>query len=231
MGMSQKYRHEDKFLIGFPQYRMLRSQLAVLMHCDSNASADGSYKVRSLYFDTMENRDFYEKEAGIEVRRKIRLRTYSAEAERAKLEIKNRRQNGIYKEVVSVSRQEAERLIINPADCEFLREHSVSSAHLYRYFMTDSYRPVLMIEYDREAYTLPFFQIRITFDQRIRACRKVSDFWQKEPLFTSVIPSNEIVLEVKYNDMIPDYLRRLLSLAESQSMSISKYYLARNLLG
>ena len=53
MGVNPIYRHEEKFLIGIPQYQMLKSMLSTVMHRDVYASEDGRYSIRSLYFDTM----------------------------------------------------------------------------------------------------------------------------------------------------------------------------------
>ena len=44
-----------------------------VVHTDSHNGPDG-YQVRSLYFDSLSNRDFQEKEDGLELRRKFRLR-------------------------------------------------------------------------------------------------------------------------------------------------------------
>ena len=158
MGVNPIYRHEEKFLIGIPQYQMLKSMLSTVMHRDVYASEDGRYSIRSLYFDTMNNKDFFEKESGIEIRRKIRLRTYMPEVRDFKLEIKNRKKNGIYKESVFLTREEAERFLINPRDYNFFLNYNTDAArHLVEYFATESYHPVIIIDYEREAFTLPFY--------------------------------------------------------------------------
>ena len=231
MGVNPIYRHEEKFLIGIPQYQMLKSMLSTVMHRDAYASLDGRYSIRSLYFDTMNNKDFFEKESGIEIRRKIRLRTYMPEARDFKLEIKNRKKNGIYKESVFLTREEAERFLINPRDYNFFLNYNTDAArHLVEYFATESYHPVIIIDYEREAFTLPFYHIRITFDTALRASRNVKDFFNVDSMFCPVLPWNEIILEIKYDFMIPDFLRRMLGTVPSQEMSISKYCISRSVL-
>lgn len=59
------------------------------MHLDSHSQGDG-YEIRSLYFDSIDDRDYQEKEDGIELRRKIRLRNYGSNSMFAMLEMKQK---------------------------------------------------------------------------------------------------------------------------------------------
>ena len=74
--MNEVLRQEKKFLISLDQMYALSARLAKFMHMDSHGSSEG-YIIRSLYFDSVDNRDYVEKEYGIELRRKIRLRMCS----------------------------------------------------------------------------------------------------------------------------------------------------------
>ena len=51
---------------------------------------DKGYFIRSLYFDTINNKAFYEKMEGIEERKKYRLRIYDTKDKNVKFEIKKR---------------------------------------------------------------------------------------------------------------------------------------------
>lgn len=230
--MGVVYRHEEKFLLRYPQYVELKQLLTPLMHRDLNAGADGSYTVRSLYFDRADNRDYHEKVNGVDRRQKLRMRIYGETPDKVKLEIKKRRDDGIYKETVTISRAEAERLLHSLPECEFLREHQTEAAsHAYALLRSEGYRPAVIIDYDREAFTLPFYKIRVTFDRRVRAARRIEEFMIPQCGMIPVLPADEIILEVKYNHMLPDFLRRALSSVPAQSMAVSKYQLSRELLG
>lgn len=85
------YRHEEKFLLRYPQYMELKQLLTPIMRRDQNAEADGSYRIRSLYFDRPDNRDYHEKVNGVNGRRKLRLRIYGRASDKVKLEIKTGR--------------------------------------------------------------------------------------------------------------------------------------------
>lgn len=69
--MREVLRQEKKYLMTYGQFRSLDGILSSLLHVDENGGKNG-YMVRSLYFDTLQERDYYEKEDGLEIRRKIR---------------------------------------------------------------------------------------------------------------------------------------------------------------
>lgn len=73
--MRDVLREEKKFLLNQVEALKLRNYLSNVVHTDSHNGPDG-YQVRSLYFDSLSNRDFQEKEDGLELRRKFRLRVY-----------------------------------------------------------------------------------------------------------------------------------------------------------
>ena len=226
------YRREEKFLLRCPQYMELKCLLAPIMRRDKNAGADGSYRIRSLYFDRPDNRAYHEKVDGADQRQKLRLRTYGESPDMVRLEIKNRRENGIYKETDVLSRQEASGLLGSAPEYGFLLDRSSPAAgRAYGLFSAEGYRPAVIVDYSREALTLPFYQIRVTFDRQIRAARGAEDFFKPQAGTVPVLPADEIILEVKYNHMFPAFLRRMLSSVEAQAMSVSKYYLSRELLG
>jgi hypothetical protein len=82
-------REEKKFLLNQAEALKLRNYLSNVVHTDSHNGLDG-YQVRSLYFDSLSNRDFQEKEDGLELRRKLRLRVYSPDADFALFEMKQK---------------------------------------------------------------------------------------------------------------------------------------------
>lgn len=59
--------------------------------------------IRSLYFDSLEDIDWQEKEDGIELRRKIRLRNYGSQSSFAKLEMKQKQGSNQKKAVPEVN--------------------------------------------------------------------------------------------------------------------------------
>ena len=90
--MNEVLRQEKKFLIGLPDYYYHSGNLAKFMLEDPHNRGDG-YPIRSLYFDSLEDRDFQEKVDGVAVRRKIRLRCYGPDSAFALLEVKQKEAN------------------------------------------------------------------------------------------------------------------------------------------
>ena len=91
--MNEVLRQENKYLLNSIDHMRINNKLKSFLQEDSNNGIDG-YKVRSLYFDTINEDDYEEKDAGIELRRKIRLRIYNPSDDTAKLEITH--EKGVY---------------------------------------------------------------------------------------------------------------------------------------
>ena len=87
--MNEVMRQEKKYAINLADGSYLRARLGGVMIQDAHNGALG-YAIRSLYFDTLDDQDFNEKIDGLELRRKVRLRIYSPDADSAKLEIKQK---------------------------------------------------------------------------------------------------------------------------------------------
>ena len=68
--MNDVFRSEHKYLISTSQRYSLSQALARIIAEDPHNQGDG-YLVRSLYFDSLDNRDFQEKEDGVFLRRKM----------------------------------------------------------------------------------------------------------------------------------------------------------------
>ena len=82
-------RTEQKYILNPLEKAHLEFVLNGTLHRDIH-SVGQSYMVRTLYFDTWDDRDFYDKVDGLEMRRKIRLRIYEPNAPYAKLELKEK---------------------------------------------------------------------------------------------------------------------------------------------
>ncbi|WP_157453700.1 VTC domain-containing protein [Clostridium sartagoforme] len=81
---------EKKYEMPYIVSRKLKSTLEVALKPDINNKENG-YMVRSLYFDTIFDNDYMDKEDGIEYRKKLRLRTYDLDSNILKLELKEKR--------------------------------------------------------------------------------------------------------------------------------------------
>lgn len=93
-----------------------------------------------------------------------------------------------------------------------------------------AYTPKVVVDYEREAYLLPVENIRITFDKRVRAY-KGDGLFEEHNAFVGVLAPEYMILEVKYDRYLPAYVENVLSSINMQRMSISKYCMAREIVG
>jgi len=144
---------------------------------------DTGYIVRSLYFDTLEDRDFFEKEAGVELRRKIRLRIYDPKAEYAMLEMKQKEGDYQLKRSLVISREDA--ILLSKGNYSCLLDYEDPFAmEMYLFMTMNLYRPKVIVEYRRDAFVVKENSIRLTFDHDIVATEASMDIF--DPNFTSV---------------------------------------------
>jgi len=224
------YRHEIKYFINKRQVVELIIFLKNNMCLDHNGDDTGSYWIRSLYFDTIDNDDYYEKIIGHNIRKKIRLRIYDTSTTSIKLEIKNKYNNYILKETVNISREDANKLI--NGDCNSLLSYNQNATNkVFAFMHRNFYLPTIIIDYEREAYLYPFQNIRITLDKNIRAAFNSKDLFKEDICMVPVINDDIFILEIKYDHMIPAFLQKVLSNFSTQKSQISKYCLGRNMLG
>lgn len=223
------YRSEWKYYISLSEYYYLRGLLQNIMTPDPNMGPGGEYFIRSLYFDSVDNIDYMNKVAGIENRKKIRLRIYDTDSDKVKLEVKNRFNSYMQKESLSITRDDALQMI--DGNFEVLDGFEASVAQKAKNIMVDNaYTPKVIVDYEREAFIYPEHNVRITFDKNIRAA--FSDrLFDPNLLMTPVITEPMMVLEVKFDQMLPEYIKNAISTARILNSSVSKYCMARELLG
>lgn len=219
-------RVEKKYLLDPVSESRLRNLLGAVMSADRHNGESG-YQVRSLYFDTLDNSDFYDKDDGYHYRKKIRLRIYSPEDKTAKLEKKEKLGDTQRKQSLSISRADAEKLIAG--DYTVLLSYPGSFAlSVYELMTSHHYLPKCLVEYNRTAFTAPENDTRITFDRDLRASECCYDLFSPSANLYPVSFQPVTTLEVKYNHFLLSYLTDLLALADTRQTSCSKYVLARS---
>lgn len=221
-------RSEQKYVLSHADAAALRERISRVLVRDAHGG-DAGYPVRSLYFDSLNQRDYTEKLAGVEVRRKIRLRTYDADAPSCKLEIKKKRGAHSEKLSVTVSRREAEALSSGDYSPLLHRLDNVREAGIfYETMALGCYRPTVLVTYNRLAFVHPAGDTRITFDSDIRASEGVRSLYDEAPFMVPVL-RDAIVLEVKYNEVLPEQVAKVLRPFQLTQTAFSKYSESRPL--
>lgn len=229
---SLPLRHELKFFINEMQYFVLSGILDQLLQRDPNGDEYNEYHIRSCYFDTIQNTAFFDKLAGVQNRDKYRIRIYNFSDQVIKLECKTKAGNLISKRSLSIPKLLCEQLLAgDPTGLETTRSGLLND--VFREMTVNLLRPVVLVDYVREAYLHPAEEVRITFDKQLR-----TGLWSRD-LFDPHVPTippfdeNVIILEVKYNRMLPAYIRDILSTycQGAQQSAISKYTWCRRFEG
>ena len=211
-------RHELKYFITPAELTVLRNTLAPLMQLDQGHE----YLIRSLYFDTINDDALEEKIAGVGNRKKYRIRIYNFSDRVIKLECKSKYGDLISKQSVSIPRELADQLIAG--DPEGLQRMRHPLLHdVYREMKTQLLRPVVIVDYVREAYIHPAEEVRITFDKQIRTGLYQTDMFNPNIPTYPVFDDPVEVLEVKYDEFLPTYMQAILSGITAQRSAVSKY--------
>lgn len=221
--MDKVYREEKKFLISVAEFIKKSHTLSHVMMEDPHNGTHG-YIIRSLYFDTIYDNDYYEKQAGIETRRKIRLRIYDPNAKFAMLEMKQKQGPNQLKRSLKISREDA--ICLTKGDYSPLLKYKEDfAAECYGMMNYRCYRPKTVIEYNRKAFIAKENKIRITFDNNIVATESCFDLFLPTLNMNPVLDKYCVVMEVKFNGFLLDYIRRLINSIDKSELSVSKYVL------
>lgn len=210
--MAVPLRHELKFFISPLQYQVLSRTLKATLNPDPNGDENNQYHIRSLYFDTAYDSALYDKINGTANRDKYRIRIYNFSDQMIRLECKSKFRDLISKRSVRITRDLAEQLIsADPTGLESTASGLVSDT--FREMRTNLLHPVVIVDYLREAYLHPAEEVRITFDMQLRSGLNSVDMFN--PYLPTVPPfdHDEIILEVKYNQVLPPYIASLLTYA------------------
>lgn len=225
-GDQKKFRNEIKYLCSEAQLRMIENRIKGICSLDANAGQEGSYRIRSLYFDDYYNTCFYENENGTDPREKFRIRIYNENVTKITLECKQKKAGKNHKESCGLAPSEMESLLrgrFSPS----LAESPKLLRKFYLNYQTRLLRPKVIVEYERTPYVYRDGNVRITFDRNISSSKQVGDFLKKEIRKRPVMPYGKHVLEIKYDEFLPDFLYNITQQQGLQRTAYSKYYLCR----
>ena len=207
---GRKSRHEIKILLTYPQYVELRARISGIMTPDPHMPGPEGYLIRSVYLDTAKNDAYYEKDSGVQHRNKYRIRAYNGDDSFIMLENKEKIDDRILKTGARITRADYDAVLQG--------DFSVLSAYdnplckeVYSLHSAQGLTPKVIVEYYREAFTHPLSMVRVTFDRFIAAGTNTLDMFDGKLYTSPVFQKREVILEVKYDDAFPMYLKQLLT--------------------
>lgn len=217
------YRHELKFLCSVGQKAMLRPRLMGLMKPDTHAGPSGQYRVRSLYFDSGHS-GYLANENGDEPREKYRIRIYNGSSDQIRLERKEKRRGLTRKVSCALSREQC-LCLMNGEAPPLNAQAPWLLKNLCALIAAGGMAPTVIVEYDRTPYVYPLGNVRVTFDENICASDRVSAFLESELPRRPILPAGRLVMEVKYDELLPDYIHQILQMENLHRTAFSKFYL------
>jgi hypothetical protein len=194
------------------------------MQTDSNANSDGTYRIRSLYFDSPGDKALKDKINGVDKREKFRLRRYIGHG-LINLEKKSKLHGLCYKQAVSLNAKEAAAII--KGDYSFMNDPERELLYeFYSKIKSQTLKPKTLVEYNREAFTYAAGNVRVTFDSGLHTGVYSKDFLSDT---VPLIPTGDgsILMEIKYDEFIPDEIYKATGLNARSAEAVSKYALCR----
>lgn len=206
-------RYEHKYLLDYETYLKIKDRLNKVLKLDDNSVGGKGYHIRSLYFDDIYDGALFDKSAGVSTRKKYRIRIYNYSENVIKLEIKRKFQDytKIYTGDVS----------------DFIDRDNEVMTNYYLQIRNNILKPKVIVDYYREAYVLPYNQIRITFDMNLSAAKPQYNIFTDDVYSKHLDDEYSRIIEVKYNNFLPDFVKKLFEPFPMTRLSVSKYVLCR----
>ncbi|MCR4739135.1 MAG: polyphosphate polymerase domain-containing protein [Lachnospiraceae bacterium] len=225
-------RKELKFLCDDRTLIQVENRIKGVMKRDIHQDGD-SYEIRSIYFDSPSDRCYYENQSGTGTRSKYRIRIYNCDGDYIRAEVKSKYYDTTKKVSTKISRDQF-KLLKKRGSLEMLFTGENRDATALKQFAdkvyAEGFSPAAIVRYDRSAYTYSPCNVRVTFDRNISACTAFDHFFDPAMPARPVCEPGIHVLEVKYDEFLPDHICTLLMAGDMRRTSFSKYYMARNML-
>lgn len=219
------YRVEDKYCCEKRELDILQGRLAPILKNDHMVDEKG-YIITSVYFDDIQDSCLNDTVDGNYKREKYRIRIYNNSFDVIKLEVKFKESNRILKKACTISREEMHTLL-NGKCIERDNLELNSPVSLFNLAIKcKGLRPKVIVEYDRRAFIHRHGNVRITLDRNLRYSTQINKFGFDKIIFQK-IRSYRNVLEVKYDEFLPDFIAQLLEIGNLRQTSFSKYQICR----
>lgn len=214
-----EYRKELKYFLRNTDMGQIKTNLNYIMKIDNNCK-NGKYTISSIYLETYNDTSYNQVINGLSERWKYRIRFYDYNDKFIKLEKKYKVNNLTKKSAIKLSKDDFERIMNNTlkvkkSNPELLNEIAIK-------MKTELLRPAILIEYDRIPYTYKAGNVRITIDYNIRYSRNYNKAFEQENKKHYL---KYKILEVKYDEFIPDFIRYKIEVNHLEQTAFSKYFM------
>ncbi len=211
------YREEIKYSLTDNDFNIINYNLKTFLKKDSYCKND-YYTISSIYFDDYNKTSYYQVKNGISERWKYRIRFYDYDDSYIRLEKKYKINGLTNKKSVRITKETLSSILDN--SIKFDKNFEPLLNEFILKMKTDLLRPIILIEYDRIPYVYKLGNVRITLDFNIRYTNKFNDIFNKDKRVYYLVNK---ILEVKYNEFMPDYIKNKIELKHLEQISFSKF--------
>ena len=96
---------------------------------------------------------------------------------------------------------------------------------LYSKTVSQRLKPAVIVDYTREPWVYDVGNVRITFDYNIRTGLKSTDFFNPDCI--TVPAGNEMIMEVKWDEVLPNIIKSAVRVTDTHTSAFSKYAMSR----
>ncbi len=215
-----QFRHEVKHEISNSDMLILRQRLRAVMKPDSHA-VNGKYEIRSLYFDDLNDKALREKLDGVSDREKYRIRLYNHDTSVIHLERKCKHAGLGYKNTAVLTESQARAIAEGDVSVLAQSDNDVVLG-FYSAVRSRGLVPKVIVDYTREPFVFAAGNVRVTLDYNIRTALRCTDFLNPDCV-TVPVADSPCILEVKWDNFLPDVIRDIVQLDNRHSTAYSKY--------
>lgn len=222
--MNKVFRNEEKYLVSEGEMIILQSKMNSILKVDPNQKGD-RYRIRSVYFDDYFDQAYQENDAGVDERKKIRIRVYDEPRKYIRLEVKHKIKGKNLKENCRLTEEQFQSIMNGTLryDDDFPQALRI----LFLEMKLNHLVPKVIVEYERSTYVHDIGNVRITFDRNISYSTEFNKFLDDTISLTPLLPSGSHIFEVKYDGFLPEIIAQTIETGELQKETFSKYYLSR----
>jgi len=217
-------RHENKYCISLVDMLSLKMSLSAVMHLDEH-TIDGKYEITSLYLDTADDKALLENIAGVPNREKYRIRYYNDDINHIFLEKKCKQGELGFKEQTVMAKEDVVK-ILNGDYSSIATSSDPLIKEVYEKIFFENLHPSSVVKYQRIPYIYEAGNVRVTMDYDIRTTVSVEDFLDVD---APTIPVDDAcnLLEVKWDQYLPDIIAQIVNLDNLSQIPYSKYVHSR----
>lgn len=221
MEQEKHYRHELKYMISYADYLSIRKRIRTVMKTDPHTSEEGTYRIRSVYFDNDDDKALREKNDGAGKREKFRIRYYNDDLSFITLEKKIKSDKLCLKCDAPITELEFRKILAG--DIDWMKDSSQELVQeLYAKMKYQRLKPRVRVSYLREPYIYAPGNVRVTFDSEIRTSLFQKEFLGATDISATDTPQ-EMILEVKYDAFLPEIIQQLVQVRGTGQQAFSKY--------